>query len=486
MTLRDVLNILKRGIALIIILPVLCAGAVGIYAYRFMADYYTSSTTLYILISQDQEVSSLNSSYLSANMSVSEQIANDVAELIMSNRAQLLVEEYAGEDVPPYSVSAYCGEDSRILTISVMGYDRDSLEDVANSLAKVAAELAHNIMNVESINVIDWATTPRGPSGPNRTIYVLAAGAAGLFSAVVILLLAAKLDTRVRTVRDAERASGLPGVGRIPLLRISSGKVGSERRAADVNAVSVADARDAIQTALTSLFFLSPAKQPRVLVVSSPSDEEGRSTLACLAAQTLAASGNSVLLMEGDLNNRSLAELLGVYPERGISAVLSREATLLEAVRRTHQSNLYFLDAESDISNPTGFFSSKEFKATLKLLRKKYDFVVIDTPPSVSFIYASVLASYADATLVLAREGSTRKAELRAGSDQLMRAGVSLAGVLLNCSKLTREERRKIKKRIKKRKAKEGAPSLAGLAMKEDVIDAVCPPVEEAEEDDEE
>ncbi len=472
MTLRDVLNTLKRGLIGIMLVTLAFGGATAWYTTARMPDTYSATTTLYILISQEERISSYNSTSLSANMGVSQQIANDISQLIMSERASLLVNEYLDSDsIPPYSVSSYTAEDSRIMSITVTGYDRESVADVANAYAMVAAELAQNIMNVESINVIDVATTPRGASGPNRKLYIAAAAAAGAFGSAVLILVSAWIDTKVRNIRDAERASGFPSVGKVPMLKMATGKVGGERRAADLNAKTVSDARDAVMTAVTNLLFLDADKQARVLVVSSPGDEEGRSTLACLAAQTLAASGNTVLLMEGDLNNRSLADMLDIHPEFGLNAVLTERATLLDAVRRTKQSNLFFLDIEPDAPNATGLFSSKGFKTVLKSLRRTYDYVIIDTPPATSFVYASVLASYADATMVIVREGVTRRGELRDGSKQLRRAGVVTAGVVLNCASVSRAERRAERRREKKRRAKEGKATLANVALRQDVVE---------------
>lgn len=478
MTLRDVLNILWHRLWLLVLIPMLCALGVGLYTYRFLPNYYTSTATLYILVDQGLDVSSSSYSGLSYNMGVSQQIATDVSELITSRRARLLATEYLSSDEDPaYTVSAYVDEGSRILRLSVSSYDPGVVADVANALSKVAAELAHNIMNVDSINVIDSAVDPSGPSGPNRRVYIAGAAGGGLIITAALVLLAAKLDTRVRSARDAERASGLTCVGRIPEFKVSTSAADDGRRAADRNARSVADARDAVQSAVTNLLFLKSSKQARVIVVSSPADEEGRSTVTVLAAQTLAAYGNSVLLMEGDLNNRSLAELIDVHPERGLHAVVNGQAPFLEAVRRTKQSNLYFLDVEQDCTNATGLFSSKNFKSLLKLLRKKYDYVLIDTPPVDSFVYAAVLASEADATLVLAREGVTRKGELRRGADQLRHAGVTVAGVALNFASVSRAERRQERRRERKRRARQETTEIAALAMREDVVSVVPEPV---------
>lgn len=473
MTLRDVLFILKRRLWLLVLIPVLCAAAVGFYAYRFMPDYYTSYATLYILVDDTSSDSSEGISYsgLSYNMGVSQQIATDVSQLLSSRRARLLVQDYLSSDEPlSYSVSSYVDEDSRILELSVTSYDPTIVADVANALSKVAAELAHNIMNVDSINVIDWAIDPTGPSGPNRRIFILGASAASLIATAAVVLFASRADSRVRGVRDAERSAGISSVGKIPTFRMSTSNADDGRRARDKNARTVADARDAVQAAMTNLLFLRPDNLSRVIAVCSPEDEEGRSTVACLAAQTLAAYNNNVLLIEGDLHNRSLADLLGVHPERGLASVINRDATLLEAIRPTKQSNLYFLDVEPECTNATGLFSSNNFKYLLKTLRKRYDYIIIDTPPVISFVYAAVLASEADSTLLIAREDVTRKNALRAGMAQLKKAGVEVAGVAINFATISHAERRKEKMREKKRRAKEGKTELATFAMKEDVV----------------
>lgn len=473
MTLRDVLFILKRRLWLLVLIPVLCAAAVGFYAYRFMPDYYTSYATLYILVDDSSSDSGTGVSYsgLSYNMGVSQQIALDVSQLLSSRRARLLVQDYMESEAPlSYSVSTFVDDSSRILKLTVTSADPTIVADVANALSKVAAELAHNIMNVDSINVIDWAIDPVGPSGPNRRIYILGAAAASFIATAAAVMFAARADSRVRGVRDAERATGLSSVGKIPTFKMSTSNADDGRRARDRNARTVADARDAVQAAVTNLLFLKPDELSRVIAVCSPEDEEGRSTVACLAAQTLAAYNNNVLLIEGDLHNRSLADLLGVHPEHGLASVINRDATLLDAIRPTKQSRLFFLDVEPECTNATGLFSSNNFKYLLKTLRKRYDYIIIDTPPVTAFVYAAVIASEADSALLIARKDVTRKNALRAGMEQLRKAGVECGGVAVNFASISRADRRKEKMREKKRRAKEGKTELATLAMKEDIV----------------
>ena len=71
-------------------------------------------------------------------------------------------------------------------------------------------------MNVQSVNVIDAAVTPTTPSGPKRALYMAVAFLAGLFVAVVIVVVADMADTRVRNSKDAEEIADLPVVGHFP------------------------------------------------------------------------------------------------------------------------------------------------------------------------------------------------------------------------------------------------------------------------------
>ena len=131
-------------------------------------------------------------------------------------------------------------------------------------------------MNVDSINVIDWAIDPVGPSGPNRKIYILAAGAASFIATAAAALFASRADLpRAWGPRRPNGATGLSSVGKIPTFKMSTSNADDGRRARDRNARTVADARDAVQAAVTNLLFLKPDNLSRVIAVCSPGGRGG-------------------------------------------------------------------------------------------------------------------------------------------------------------------------------------------------------------------
>ena len=74
-------------------------------------------------------------------------------------------------------------------------------------------------MDVQSVNVIDQATAPTAPSGPNRLMYIAVALLAGLFVAIAIVVVSDMLNTKVRNADEIEDLLGLPVIGRMPALK---------------------------------------------------------------------------------------------------------------------------------------------------------------------------------------------------------------------------------------------------------------------------
>ena len=215
MTLLELLQLLKKHLTLVIALPVLCAVAMAVVAYGFMANTYTAETTLYVLAQNDGSNSNLQSS-----MSASQLVANDVAALADSKRVTDDTAAQMGLDnLKAFKVSVTSQTTSRVITLSVQGKDAQQVAAVANAMASNVSSVAMELMNVDSVSVVDQATAPLNPSGPKRTLYVAVAFLAGLFAAVAIVVLVDMLNTKVRSAEDVEELLGVPVIGRMPALR---------------------------------------------------------------------------------------------------------------------------------------------------------------------------------------------------------------------------------------------------------------------------
>ena len=157
---------------------------------------------------------------MSTDLSASQMITNDVANLITSDRVTRdTATALQMNSLNDYDIAVQSETTTRVLTLSVTGQDAQSTAIIANELAKNVSTVAQEVMNVQSVNVIDEAITPESPSGPNRMMYTAVAFLAGLFLAVAIVVLMDVLNTKVRGAEDVEELLGVPVIGRIPAMK---------------------------------------------------------------------------------------------------------------------------------------------------------------------------------------------------------------------------------------------------------------------------
>ena len=217
MTLLELLHLLRKHLKLVIILPLVCALAVGGYSFVAMKNTYTASVSMYVLV---QRENSANATSLNSDLSASQMVTNDVATLLKSDRVIAeTAKDLNMDSLRGYSTSVTSSTTSRVLTLQVTGTDPQRAADVANKMAEKVSGVAREVMSVDSVNVVDSAKVPTSPSGPKRPLYIAVGFLAGLFAAVAFVVIADMLNTKVRGEEDLEEFLGIPVIGRIPVMK---------------------------------------------------------------------------------------------------------------------------------------------------------------------------------------------------------------------------------------------------------------------------
>ena len=218
MTLLELLQLMRKHLKLVILLPIVCALAMGVYSYAFMANTYTASTSMYVLAKQTSANSDNAANY--SNLNASQMLANDVSTLLKSDRiAADTVKNLHLDSLKGYSTKVTSETTSRVIALSVTGSDPDTSAAIANEMASNVSKVAQQVMDVQSVNVIDQAVSPSSPSGPNRSMYIAVALLAGLFIAIAIVVVSDMLNTKVRNADEVEELLGLPVIGRMPAVK---------------------------------------------------------------------------------------------------------------------------------------------------------------------------------------------------------------------------------------------------------------------------
>ena len=153
----------------------------------------------------------------------------------------------------------------------------------------------------------------------------------------------------------------------------------------------------------------------RVILVTGSSPSEGKTTTAVNLATSLAAAGNSVILIESDLRRPSIGRALGVKPTYGVVSVLIESIDLEDALVTTEQfgSNLGLLLADYEGGWISELFALPAARQLIEDAREIADYVIVDSPPLTDVVDALPLASYVDDVLLVVRIGKTTLSQAR-------------------------------------------------------------------------
>ncbi|MCH8967755.1 MAG: CpsD/CapB family tyrosine-protein kinase [Planctomycetes bacterium] len=172
----------------------------------------------------------------------------------------------------------------------------------------------------------------------------------------------------------------------------------------------------------------------QVVLLTSCSRGDGKSTVAALLARSMAELGKKVLLIEADLRRPSLSKrLLGHESQMGLAAVLTGATTGMNAIAPTDVPNFDVLVAGRQPDDFTfELLANGRFSECLSRWKKKYDVLLLDSPPLRSCADARILADHADGTIMVLRASHCRHNEVvRAYADFTSSGGALLGTVLI-------------------------------------------------------
>jgi len=173
---------------------------------------------------------------------------------------------------------------------------------------------------------------------------------------------------------------------------------------------------------------------PRVLVVSSCGSGDGKTLSAVNTAGAFAIKGETVLLMDADLRNPSLAPALGLPRDPGLADVLDGGCKLEDAIIRTAQfPDLYVLPAGKAHRNPAELLDSARWHQVCAVVKNSFRFVLIDTPPIAAVTDYDLVQAVADGVIFVVRPGHSDRNLCLAALQKVSAAG-KLTGVLVNCA----------------------------------------------------
>jgi capsular exopolysaccharide synthesis family protein len=294
------------------------------------------------------------------------------------------------------------------------------------------------------IDIVDPAVPPIAPSlRPDSTI-VLLNTLSMLVLGIILAFVLDSLDTGLRTVGEVESVSGLPSLALIPRTRANT-TVSPTASTALRNLVVLSNPKsqsaEAFRALRTSLLLSVAGGEPQIILLTSATPSEGKTTVSMNLACVLAQRDVRVLLIDADLRRPTVHHRFGLHGKVGLTSVLAGSITLEQAVQQVPElPNMDVLVSGPIPPFPTEMLSSSSMRALLERCRGIYTHVVMDSPPLLSVTDSIVLARDADAVVLIVRQGKSSKHALRRARDLLLRSGARITGIALNAVDLNSPE----------------------------------------------
>ena len=294
------------------------------------------------------------------------------------------------------------------------------------------------------IEPIDTAYPPLSPTlKPRTNIFVVDTFVMLIFGLILAFVLES-LDTGLRSVAEIESVSGLPSLALIPRARRSvSDETTLSTAMRNLGTLSTPKSQfsEAFRALRTSLLLSVAGGEPKVILLTSATPSEGKTTVSINLACVLAQRNVRVLIIDADLRRPTVHHRFGLNGKVGLTSVLTGSVSLEDAIQTVPEiPQLDVLVSGPVPPFPTEMLGSETMHQLLERCRGMYTHIVMDSPPLLSVTDSVVLARDADAVVMIVRHGKSSKHAMRRARDLLVRSGAPVTGIVLNAVDLNSPE----------------------------------------------
>lgn len=404
----------------------------GAVAYSLIqTPLYQASTRLYVSTTAGSSVSDL----YSGNRLSQERVLSYIQLLMGENLAQQTVDRLDLDlDAATLKsrVTASSKPNTVLIDVAVVDPSPVRARDIANALSDEFVVMVRELETPATgdrpearVIVEQRASIPGSPVVPNTKRNVALGVALGLMLGAGLALLRDQLDNTIKSPEALEEATGTGVIGYIPF----------DKKLVETHAIAFdtdnGGTAEGFRKLRTNLQFLAVDNPPRLIVVTSSSPSEGKSTTATNIALALAEAEHNVVLVDGDLRRPRLANYLDLVGSAGFSTVLSGGASLDDVLQKTKYSQLTVLAAGAIPPNPSELLGSLAAKKMFSDLRARFDYVIVDSSPLLAVTDGAILAAESDGAIVAVRAGKTTRDQLAHAIGMLRDVDAKLLGAVL-------------------------------------------------------
>jgi capsular exopolysaccharide synthesis family protein len=299
----------------------------------------------------------------------------------------------------------------------------DKLNTLRESYANFLSNSQQGALNI--LSVIEPANLPTQSVNTNKYLIIFLAGFVGFTLGCGAAYVLEYLDRTIKTTSDVERVFNLPVIGYISEIADEIG-----------NATYVARKPDSIlaenfRLLRSNIEFFQVSRPLKTILITSPSQGNGKTTVASNLALSLAQGEQEVILVDADLRRPAVHNALKMTREPGLTDAIKNKAEIKTVIRKPQNHNINVITVGSAPPNITEVLGSKRVSSILSQLTDSFEMVVVDAPPLI-ISDAFNLAAKVDGVILVMIPGETTVDQAKAIKEQLDRAEAKVLGIVLN------------------------------------------------------
>lgn len=294
---------------------------------------------------------------------------------------------------------------------------------------------------VGDVRIIDYAVLPEKPIKPRKVTIVGVALVLGLFVGVVAVFVRKLLNRGIEDPDLIEKQLNIPVYATILHSKNQEVLVNkylrNTRRVANQPAILALAAKDdmaveSLRSLRTTLHFALLEAKNNIILITGPSPGVGKTFISTNLAAVMADAGKKVLLIDGDMRKGLVNKILSVNRENGLSEIILNTIAVKDAIRSIPLANFDFISTGAIPPNPSELLLHEHFAAFLEDVSKKYDLVIIDSPPILAVTDAAIIGRMTSAAFMVAKAGKHPMRELEQSVRKLVNAGTNVKGIIVN------------------------------------------------------
>ncbi len=278
--------------------------------------------------------------------------------------------------------------------------------------------------------IIDEGLLPARPAKPNRVLIVIIGLVLGVGMGVGFAFIRNYLDNTVKTPEDIQNKN-INILAWVPQIEgLETGNKDFEFIVAKKPDASASEAYRALRTRIK--FSKLDKEQMKVILVTSPTASEGKTTTALNLAGSFAQANFKTLLIDCDLRKPRIHNAFNQKRFPGFTDYFFGQASYEEIVRPTEVNKLNFITAGTIPPNPSEILGSTQMEAFFEKLKGEYDYILVDSPPIIAVTDSEILSSVVDASLLVVSANNTEMELMQKAVELLNHDKSNFIGVILN------------------------------------------------------